>query len=164
MKHMSNRSKPWVHNVANKKTTLTGKLRKMPGNHFGNWQGGRSQKFIVLGFPGGPVFKTLLSLQGTQVWFLVGEVLHALRCSQIKKEEKEKGKKTLRNFYPIFLVQTKPQGSQITKKRKFLLRRYATNKWRNNSTRILFATPKEVVNLCNNHPELLTSEKRGNQR
>ena len=39
----------------------------------------------------------------------------------------QKLKKTLRKFYPIFPVQTKPQGSQITKERKFLLRRYATN-------------------------------------
>ena len=34
----------------------------------------------------------------------------------------------------------------------------------NNSTRILFAAPKEVVGLYNNLQELLTSEKKGNQR
>ena len=56
------------------------------------WSGEYSKDKDFGDFPGGPVVKTLLPLQGAQVWSLMGELMCCMPWSAVRKKKKE-GKK-----------------------------------------------------------------------
>ena len=117
----------------------------IPGRRFNLWatreaQEDVGQKQPKWDFPGGPVVKTLLTIQGPQVWFLVREL------SSLRQEKKKSGREPFLWFW-IDLQDTLlgKKSSKIQKRKKAALVKDKRFHARLTHGQILFCTKWTLV-------------------